>query len=88
MPYQIRIDRDALKTLTALSAKLRRQVGAKIDSLRDNPFPPGCKKLNDDLHRIRSGDYRIVYTVMEKQILIYVLRIGDRKEVYKHLPGR
>ena len=86
MPYQIRIDRDALKTLAALSAKLRRQIGAKIDSLGDNPFPPGCKKLGDDLYRIRSGDYRIVYTVIQKQILICVLRIGDRKEVYKHLP--
>lgn len=86
MPYQIRIDRDALKTLAALSAKLRRQIGAKIDLLRDNPFPPGCKKLDDDLYRIRSGDYRIVYTVIEKQVLICVLRIGDRKEVYRHLP--
>jgi mRNA interferase RelE/StbE len=86
MTYRIQINRDALKTLAALSAKLRRQIGAKIDSLGDNPFPPGCKKLNDDLYRIRSGDYRIVYTVIEKQVLICVLRIGDRKEVYKHLP--
>jgi mRNA interferase RelE/StbE len=86
MTYQIRIDRDALKTLTALSAKLKRQIGAKIDSLATNPFPPGCKKLDEDLYRIRSGDYRIVYTVIQKQILICILRIGDRKEVYNHLP--
>lgn len=86
MPYQIRIDKDALKTLTALSAKLKRQISAKIDSLAGNPFPSGCKKLDGDLYRIRSGDYRIIYTVIQKQILIYVLRIGNRKEVYKQLP--
>jgi mRNA interferase RelE/StbE len=86
MLYQIRIDREALKGLSGLSKKLQRQIGRKIDSLGDNPFPPGHKKLDEDLYRIRSVDFRIIYTVKEKEIIVIVLRVGDRKEIYRHIP--
>lgn len=86
MSYHIQIDRQALKTLAGLPEKPKRQVVKKIESLAKNPFPPGNTKLEDDLYRIRSGDYRIIYTVNERQITVCVLRIGDRKEIYRHIP--
>jgi mRNA interferase RelE/StbE len=58
-----------------------------LELLKANPKPDGVKKLAgmDNLYRIRSGDYRIVYTINNKALLIIVVKIGDRKEVYKNL---
>ncbi len=85
MQYQIELDREAVKYLACLPEKQRRQIAGKIESLRQNPLPQGYKKLKENLYRIRSGDYRIVYTVLEKRILILILAIGNRKDIYRHL---
>ena len=87
MKYKIEIDKRALQTLSRLPAKLKRQVSSKIERLAENPSPPNSKKLHgdDDIWRIRVGDYRIAYTVRQRQILILVLYIGDRKDFYKDI---
>jgi mRNA interferase RelE/StbE len=88
MKYQIVIDRKALDFLQTLPRKFQRQIAAKIDLLADNPFPSGCKKLLDtDFYRIRSGNYRIIYSVSRQKITVFILRIGDRKDIYKKLPA-
>ncbi len=53
--------------------------------LKNNPFPSGCEKLsgNDYLFRIRSGDYRILYHVENKKLLILIVKIGHRREIYR-----
>jgi mRNA interferase RelE/StbE len=54
--------------------------------LRENPRPTGCVKLADepDLYRIRVGDYRIVYQVMDAEVKVLVLSIGHRRDIYRH----
>lgn len=70
------------------TGKIRRQIVKKAKTLQTKPFPPGCKKLvnwddenGDDVWRIRSGDYRILYVVSSEGVLI--VDIGHRKDVYR-----
>jgi mRNA interferase RelE/StbE len=53
--------------------------------LAENPYPPGCKKLAGDegFWRIRVGDYRVVYTVIQSKLVVLVVKIGHRREVYR-----
>jgi len=62
-------------------------VARKIDALADNPRPSGAEKLKGakDLWRIRSGNYRIIYTIQDEALLVLVIRIGHRREVYRYL---
>lgn len=87
MTYAIRFARRAHKELLRLSEEMRRRMKDALLSLATNPFPTGSKKLGGDnpLHRIRIGDYRIVY-VVEKQIrIITIIHIGHRKDVYRKI---
>jgi len=87
MTYKISIDQKALAFLAKLPPKIRRQIANKIDKLASNPRPAGVKIIQQDksLCRIRSGDYRIVYQIRQQQLLVLVVGIGHRKEVYKKL---
>jgi mRNA interferase RelE/StbE len=53
--------------------------------LRENPRPQGVKKLagEENLYRIREGDYRLIYTIGDKELIVLVVKIGDRKEIYR-----
>lgn len=86
MAYRIEIDRQALKALAALPKKVQRQVVARIDALAQDPFPPDAQQIKgqEDIWRIRSGSYRIAYTVRQNVLCILVLRVGDRKDFYHH----
>lgn len=87
LKYRVYIDESALKTLAELPKKIQRQVSKKIDALSENPRPSGAKQLqgHDKIYRIRSGDYRIIYRVDDKKITVFVISIGDRKEIYRQL---
>jgi len=63
------------------------RIDAKIRALSANPRPSGCAKLQGpaDLYRVRSGDHRIVYQIQDAQLLVLVVHVGDRKEVYRNL---
>jgi len=86
MAYRIEIDRQALKVLATLPKKVQHQIATRIDSLADEPFPPDAQQTEGQqaIWRIRSGSYRIAYTVRQNVLLILVLRIGDRKDFYRH----
>ncbi len=86
MTYRIEIDRQALEVLAALPKKVQRQIATRIDSLAEEPFPPDAQQIKgqENIWRIRSGSYRIAYTVRKNILCILVLRIGDRKEFYRH----
>jgi mRNA interferase RelE/StbE len=61
-------------------------INREIDNLSINPRPAGYKKLKDrNAYRIRVGDYRIIYEISDKNIIVTVIRIRHRKEVYKNL---
>ena len=86
--YELRITAAAAKELDALPRKKdRRAVVDRILALAEEPRPPGCVKLSgvEALYRVRQGPYRVVYTIEGDQLVVIVIRIADRKEVYpKH----
>ena len=85
MAYTLQFKPAALRQLEKLPRDVQRRVVAKIETLRDDPFAAGCKKLSGvpDAWRVRVGDYRIVYQVHRAVLLILVLTIGHRREVYR-----
>ena len=85
--YKLRIKKSAAKELEAISRKAdRRRIISRIEALAENPRPDGCKKLSgSERYRIRQGSYRIVYAIEDKQLVIYVVKIADRKSVYRAL---
>ena len=86
MSYRIEIDRQAVKAMAGLPKKVQRQIAERIDSLADNPFPPDAEQIKGqtDIWRIRSGEYRIAYTVRRKVLYILVLRVGARRDFYRY----
>jgi mRNA interferase RelE/StbE len=86
MNYRIEIDRQALKVLAALPKKAQRQIAERIDSLAEEPFPPDARQMRgqEAIWRIRSGSYRVAYTVQRNVLHILILRIADRKDFYRH----
>ena len=83
--YSLRIKKSARKELESIATKVDRQrVIARIESLADNPRPPGALKLSGlERYRIRQGRYRILYTIEDLLLVIQVIKIGDRKNVYR-----
>jgi mRNA interferase RelE/StbE len=84
-PYRVEILPGAKKALKAVHENFRRRIVTVIDSLQRNPRPVGSKKLQGEEHayRIRIADYRIIYEVHDKVLVVMVVRIGHRREVYR-----
>jgi mRNA interferase RelE/StbE len=85
MAYSILLAPPAERQLKALAPPVQKRIVKRLKSLQNNPRPQGVKKLagEDDLYRIREGDYRIIYTIQDKDLVVLVVKIGDRKEVYR-----
>lgn len=83
--YRVEIARRALKSIAAFPRKEQQRVRAAIDLLADNPRPPGCVAMVGEPHayRVRTGDYRIVYEVFDDRLLVQVVRVGHRRDVYR-----
>ena len=83
--YRISIERDALQALSKLDKPIRRRVQTAIDGLADDPRPHGVRALvgQPGLLRMRVGDYRIVYEVHDNQLLVLVIDLGHRREIYR-----
>ena len=81
--YNLLIRRSAAKEIEALPPKDRRRVVEKIQALADNPRPPGCEKLSGaDKYRLRQGDYRILYEIADRDLIITVVKVTHRRDVY------
>jgi len=87
LKYRIEFKRSAAKVLKKLPKPDRRRIRDKIDSFTENLPDPATTKMKGDnpFHRVRVGDYRIIYEVHEGTLVILVLKIGHRKEVYRRL---
>jgi len=86
VPYEIRFKPSAAKELARLPREVQRRVAPAIDALAANARPPGAEKLaGEDAWRIRVGDYRIVYAIEDRVLVILVLHIGNRRDVYRRL---
>jgi mRNA interferase RelE/StbE len=85
--YSIELKPGVSKFIEAQPAKIQRQLLAHIDSLASNPRPPNCKLLYADekLYRIRSGNYRIIYQIRDKILLVVIVKVGDRKNIYRNM---
>ena len=85
--YEIRIARRAAKSLAALQRRDQQRIRAAIELLAEDPRPPACVALagEDAVYRVRVGDYRIVYEVRDDVLLIHIVRVGHRREVYRSL---
>lgn len=85
MAYRIELTPQAAKQLESLDRTTLKRVAARIDALADDPRPAGARKLapRDNLYRIRVGDYRVIYRVLDRLILVTIIRIGHRRDVYR-----
>ena len=84
--YRVVIKPSASKEIDAVGHKKNRQrVVLRIQSLGENPRPFGCEKLSGDLdrYRVREGNYRISYSIDDEKLLVDVVKVGHRKDVYR-----
>ena len=82
--YSLRLSRQAATTLRTLRDPALARIQGALELLRVTPFPPAATRLrNRPEYRVRVGDYRIVYEVEESTVLILVLAIGHRRDIYR-----
>ena len=83
--YEVRLARRAVRSLADLQRRDQQRIRAAIDLLAENPRPPNCVALQGEagVYRVRVGDYRIVYEVLDQVLVVQVVRIGHRREVYR-----
>jgi mRNA interferase RelE/StbE len=88
MAYTIKFRPSVEKNLRALPQKEIIRIKRKIDALAENLPEPSITKMkgNNNFHKIRAGDYRIIFEIHNDTLLILVVKIGHRKDSYKHLP--
>ena len=85
MAYRVEFTSRAAKELSALPSLMQKRMGARIDALMIDPRPPASRKLHaaEELYRLRVGDYRVIYRVQDKLVVITIIRIGHRRDVYR-----
>ena len=87
MACQIKILPAALRQLESIPRRDQRRIQARIDGLARDPWPAGVKQLRGkhEFLRIRCGHYQIIYTVERDRLIVLIIKIGHRPEVYRHL---
>ncbi len=83
--FEIEITRTAEKQLKALARGDQERLAAAMLRLANDPRPRGCRKLSgyDDAFRIRVGKFRVIYSFSDAKLIILILKIGHRREVYR-----
>ena len=83
--YRIELSREAAKGLTGFDRNTQMRIRAAIDALADDPRPAGSLKLagGSGEWRIRVGDYRVVYEIHDGRLLVLVVRVAHRREMYR-----
>ena len=83
--YSLRIKPSAAREIEDIAGKAdRRRVVERIERLAEEPRPRGCVKLVGGEHyRVRQGRYRIVYEIRDAELIVLVVRVGDRRDVYR-----
>lgn len=85
MSYEVQILPKAARQLKALSVEVRQDISLTIQSLANEPRPIGVKKLSGekDIYRVRVGNYRVLYRIVDKVLVVVVVSVGHRREVYR-----
>ena len=83
--YNVELTRTAEKQLRRIAKRDRKRLLEAIQGLADSPRPRGARKLQgyDHVCRIRVGQYRVVYEVFDDRVIVIVLKVGHRKDIYK-----
>jgi len=82
--YRIVIKKSAAKEIQSLQPSDRKRIIERIRTLAADPRPSGCKKLSgQDKYRIRQGKYRILYQITDGQLVVVVVKVGHRRDVYE-----
>jgi len=84
--YKIFVKASAAKEIEKIPTKKdRRRIIKKIKSLSDNPRPGGSVKLSgEDKYRLRRGNYRIIYSIEDDKLIVHIVKVGHRKDVYRN----
>ena len=84
MKYSLFLSRGAEKTVKQLPPAIHTRIFQVLADLTTNPRPRGSTKLTDrEAWRIRVGDYRVIYKILDKELVIVVIKIGHRRDVYR-----
>jgi mRNA interferase RelE/StbE len=83
--FEVRISRQAIKDIASLPQEYARLVSQYIDRLKEEPRPPGARKLRNftAVYRLRVGVYRILYEIDDKAGIVTVYRVKHRREAYR-----
>jgi mRNA interferase RelE/StbE len=83
--YKVLIKPSAVKEIENISRKAdRRRIVEHISALANDPRPPGSQKLaGRDRFRLRQGPYRIIYSIQDDELLVIVVKVGHRKDIYR-----
>ncbi|MFQ5674247.1 MAG: type II toxin-antitoxin system RelE/ParE family toxin [Nitrospinales bacterium] len=87
MAYAVQISPAAARQIRKLSRSVQRKIVKRLEALEAVPRPPGAVKIKggENLYRIRTGDYRIIYEIRDQVLVVLILKVGDRKEIYRNL---
>ncbi len=82
--YRILFKESVWKDFDSIPKKDLKKIIKRIELLSENPRPPGCEKLTGkDRYRLRQGRYRIVYAIRDDELSIWVVKVGQRKDIYR-----
>ena len=82
--YKIFLRRPVKKDLSSISKKDLKRILEEIKSLAVDPRPTGCEKLSgQEKYRLRQGNYRIVYSIQDYELTVWIVKVGHRREVYR-----
>lgn len=86
MAYTLKVHRDVEKQLQRIPKKQRERLVTTMRSLRTDPRPVGSVKLDDQLYRIRQGQYRVIYAVFDKDVVVVICKVARRSgDTYRNL---
>lgn len=85
MRFKIQTPKNFDKTLKTIPLADLIKIRNRIRDLADTPKPHGVEKLDDNLYRVRQGDYRIIYKIYEDKLIVLIVMVDHRRDVYKKL---
>ena len=83
--YKIEWKRSAIKELEKLPRPMISKIVSAVENLSSNPYPQGVRKLvsTESSYRIRVGDYRVIYNIVDNKLIVGIVRVGHRRDVYR-----
>ena len=82
--YSLEFKRSVARDVEGIPKRDLKRIMDRIEALRDDPRPPGCVKLSgQEYYRVRQGNYRIVYEIVDDWLVVVVIALGHRPDVYR-----